>query len=151
MFGSSLVFYLLDFYHVSKYLYAASNETTTLGQEWFKEQEKRLLEGDSESVLKSLRRHFEGESLKVSKALVRKAYRYLSSRKDQLDYPEAKAEDLHLGSGMIEGGHHHILQNRLKKSGAWWKQNNFYTMVYLRVARANKEEDQCWKDLRKAA
>ena len=52
---------------------------------------------------------------------------------------------------MIEGGHRHVLQNRLKKSGAWWKQNNLYAMAHLRVARANKEEDQYWKDLRKAA
>ena len=151
MFGSSPGRYLLDFYHVSEYLHAAGNETATLGQDWVKEQEKRLLEGDLEGVLKSLKQHLEENSREDSKAPVRKAYRYLSSRKDQLDYPEAKAAGLPVGSGMIEGGHRHVLQNRLKKSGAWWKQNNLYAMAHLRVARANKEEDQYWKDLRKAA
>lgn len=102
MFGSSPGRYLLDFYHVSEYLHAAGNRNGCLGQDWVKEQEKRLLEGDSEELLKQ---HLEEESMEDSKAPVRKAYRYLNSRKDQLDYPEAKAEGLPLGSGMIEGGH----------------------------------------------
>ncbi len=57
MFGSSPGRYLLDFYHVSEYLHAAGNETAALGQDWVKEQERRLLEGDSEGVLKSLKRN----------------------------------------------------------------------------------------------
>ncbi len=114
MFGSSPGRYLMDFYHVSEYLHAASNETAVLGQAWIKDQEKRLLEEDSESVLQSLKQHLEKEGLEDSKAPARKAYHYLSSRKDQLNYPEAKAEVLPKGSGIIEGGHRNVLQNRLK-------------------------------------
>ena len=59
MFGSSPGRYLLDFYHVSEYLHAAENETAALGSDWVKEQENRLLEGDSDGVLKSLKQHLE--------------------------------------------------------------------------------------------
>ena len=151
MFGNSAGRYLLDLYHVSEYLHEAGKGTAALGSHWAKQQKDRLLEGDLEGVLQSLQQHLEDESLEDSKAPVRKAYRYLNSRKDQLDYPGAKAEDLPVGSGMIEGAHRHVLQNRLKKSGAWWKQDNLYAMAHLRVARANKEEDLYWNDLKNAA
>ena len=151
MFGNSPGRYLLDLYHVSEYLHDAGKGIAALGSDWAKDQENRLIEGDLEGVLKSLKAHLEDESLEDSKSPVRRAYRYLNSRKDQLDYAESKAEALPLGSGMIEGAHRHVLQDRLKLSGAWWKQDNLYAMAHLRVARANKEEDLYWRELKKAA
>ena len=62
-----------------------------------------------------------GSATDPSNAPVRAAYRYLDRRMDQLDYHSAIERELPIGSGMIEGGHRHVLQNRLKLSGAWWK------------------------------
>ena len=84
-------------------------------------------------------------------APVRSAIRYLSKRINQLDYQYAVENELPIGSGMIEGGHRHVLQNRLKISGAWWKQDNLIAMAHLCVCRANEHEDHYWEELSKAA
>ncbi len=48
----------------------------------------------------------------------------LDNRCDQLDYPRALARDLPLGSGLIESGHRHVLQHRLKIAGGAWLRAN---------------------------
>jgi hypothetical protein len=53
-------------------------------------------------------------------APVRRGHRYLSNRIGSLDYPRALKLGLPIGSGMIESGHRHVLQARLKKAGAAW-------------------------------
>jgi hypothetical protein len=54
-------------------------------------------------------------------APVRNAHRYLSKRSGQLDYKTALVKGLPVGSGLIESGHRHVLQARLKILGAWWQ------------------------------
>ena len=51
---------------------------------------------------------------------------------------------------MIAGAHRHVLQKRLKLSGAWWKKRNLKHMVALRILRANKQWDHYWNDLKAA-
>jgi hypothetical protein len=59
-------------------------------------------------------------------------------------------KDLPIGSGLIEGAHRHVLQKRLKLSGAWWERNNLKLMVALRINRANKHWDDYWDDVKAA-
>jgi len=45
----------------------------------------------------------------------------LIGRRNQLNYREALANDLPIGSGEIESAHRYIAQLRLKRPGAWWR------------------------------
>jgi hypothetical protein len=63
---------------------------------------------------------------------------------EKLDYSAALVKDLPLGSGMIESGHRHVLQKRLKLSGAWRAPPNLAAMAQLRVCRANNHWNQYW-------
>jgi len=101
------------------------------------------LESKSSKVLRALSLHVEPES--QTEAPVRDAYRYLSERTNQLDYAAARAADLPIGSGEVEGGHRHVIQERLKLTGCWWKQSNAQAMLGLRVSRANGLWDSYWK------
>jgi len=150
VFGSCPGRFLLDFFHVCEYLAAASAGAATHAR-WLEVQKRRLLKGHPERVLAALKPFLEDDDADDEQAPVRSAYRYLSARLDQLDYPAAKQNELPIGSGLIEGGHRHVLQKRLKISGAWWKQDNLADMAYLRVCRANQQEDQYWQELRNAA
>jgi hypothetical protein len=49
-----------------------------------------------------------------------------------------------LGSGEIESGHRHVVQQRLKLAGSWWKESNAEKMLGLRVARANQLWQRYW-------
>ena len=70
--------------------------------------------------------------------------RYLENRPEQLDYAHALAHDLPVGSGLIESGHRHVLQARLKTSGAWWTEPNAHALCQLRTLRANRLWEKYW-------
>lgn len=136
--------YLVDFYHVSEYLAAAAPRLTPPGREqlWRRRQQGRLLENKVDGVLRSLARRLEPEG--QAEAPVRAAWRYLSERRAHLDYAGARARELPIGSGEVEGGHRHVVQARLKLSGSWWRETNAQAMLQLRTARANNLWDHYW-------
>lgn len=136
--------YLLDFWHVSEYLAGAAAVIHPNNPvEWRHRQQGRLLENQGHKVLRALCSHVEPAD--QPEAPVRTAYRYLSERTHQLDYAGARAASLPIGSGEVEGGHRHVIQERLKLTGCWWKQPNAEAMLGLRVARANRLWDAYWK------
>jgi hypothetical protein len=61
-----------------------------------------------------------------------------------------KRRRLPIGSGLIEGAHRHVLQKRLKLSGAWRESNNLKHMVTFRIIRANKQWDDYWDSVKAA-
>jgi hypothetical protein len=137
--------FLCDFYHVSEYLAAASKSSQ--GQNaahWRRTQQKRLKRGAVEKVIEALQDDLEPEGTPEEEAPVRNAHRYLTNRRDELDYPRAIALGLPIGSGMIESGHRHVLQARLKKAGTAWLQNHADQIAHLRVLRANRQWESLW-------
>lgn len=139
--------YLLDFYHVSEYLAQAATQIVPTDKQraWTRRQQGRLLNNQSGKVLRSLQPHLEPPD--TEEAPVSAAHRYLTERRDCLDYVCALASDLPIGSGEIESGHRHVIQKRLKLAGAWWKHTNAQAMLNLRTARANGQWSQHWSAL----
>lgn len=146
--------YLVDFYHVCDYLSAAAGaiyadkETARF---WFSQQKERLRAGHGAEVIAALLPHLEADEIADSEAVIRSCHRYLSRRKDQLDYPSALANELPIGSGEIESAHRYIVQRRLKLPGSWWCAANADHMLALRLNRANRQWGDYWNQLRKAA
>jgi len=75
------------------------------------------------------------------------AHRYMDNRRDQLDYPRALSRDLPLGSGLIESGHRHVLQHRLKIAGEAWLRANSEAITHARAVRANGGWPAYWTEL----
>ena len=111
-------------------------------ERWRRTQQGRLLENKVPAVLRALAPQREAES--AQPAPVRDAHRYLSERQEYLDYAGARAAGLEIGSGEIESGHRHVIQQRLKLAGGWWRESNAETMLGLRVSRANQLWEQYW-------
>ncbi len=80
-------------------------------------------------------------------APVRACHRYLRNRPEQFDYPKALQAGLPIGSGEIESAHRHVIQQRLKIPGAWWKIDNADKMLAL---RANRNWENYWDSLKAA-
>lgn len=137
--------YLVDFYHVCEYLAAAAQTCRPHAPEsWRKTQHKRLKRGDFKRTLDELAAHMEAPGTLDEEAPVRCAHRYLSNRDDQLNYPQALDLGLPIGSGLIESGHKHVIQARLKLPGCAWLRNNASDMAELRALRANDQWDKIW-------
>ena len=144
IFGQQASF-LCDFFHVSDYLGAAALVCRPAQPHtWRRTQQKRLRSGAVQKVLASLTEHLEPEGTPDEQAPVSKAHRYISNRLDCLDYPSALKLGLPIGSGMIESGHRHVLQARLKKAGAAWLREHADQIAHLRVLRANHQWESLW-------
>jgi len=137
--------FLCDFFHVSEYLGAAAQTCRPAKpDQWRHIQQKRLRRGAIDKVVAALEGHLEPEGTAEDMAPVSNAHRYINNRLDCLDYPRALALGLPIGSGMIESGHRHGLQARLKKAGAAWLQTNADALAHLRVIKANNQWANFW-------
>ena len=137
--------FLLDFYHVSEYLAAAAASCRPSNEKsWLRTQQKRLKRGASPQVLQTLGEHQESAETPEDQAPVRAAIRSLSRRREQLDDKAALAKELPIGSGLIESGHKHVLQARLKQTGSAWNPENAHGLAQLRVLRSNSLWDDFW-------
>jgi hypothetical protein len=143
--------YLIDFYHVSQYLAGAGAVIAEKkAKAWLEKQQSRLKDNRVGVVIEELLPHIEGRDIKDEEAPVRVCHRYLTNHQEQMKYREALAAGLPIGSGEIEGGHRFVVQERLKKAGAWWKRENAKKMLALRVNRVNSEWQSYWKQQRQA-
>jgi len=143
--------YLVDFYHVSEYLSAAAISIAPMdAAAWRQQQQARLQENELEAVLAELCPHLEPAHTPEAQAPVRVCHRYLSHQREHLDYKGALEQSLPIGSGEVESGHRYVIQARLKRPGAWWKEENAEKMLALRVNRANSEWEHYWQQQRQA-
>jgi hypothetical protein len=143
--------YLIDFYHVSEYLAGAA---TVIAEQkakgWLEKQQDRLKDNRVGVVIEELLPHIERAEIKDEEAPVRRCHRYLTNHREQMNYREALAAGLPIGSGEVEGGHRWVVQERLKKAGAWWKRENAKRILALRINRANHEWHSYWQQQRQA-
>jgi len=144
-FGSQAT-YLIDFYHVSEYLAAAASVVCPDNpQLWRHNQQEALKAGRLDALLSELRAFLAAQSETLPEDdPVLACLRYLDNRRSHLDYRAAIEAQLPIGSGLIESGHRHLLQSRLKRAGAWWLWDNAKVMANLRVLRQNGLWDAYW-------
>jgi hypothetical protein len=139
--------YLVDFFHVCDYLSAAAQGIATeptQQQAWLSQQKQRLKNDGLNALLNELQANLESAGTHDDLAPVRRCWRYLSQRQDQLDYASAISQSLPIGSGEIESAHRYLVQKRMKLPGAWWSPANAEHMLALRVCRANREWQGYW-------
>ena len=143
--------YLIDFYHVSEYVAAAGTVIAgAKAKAWLEKQQSRLKDNRVAIVIEQLLPQIESAEIKDEEAPVRRCHRYLSNHREQMNYKGAIEAGLPIGSGEVEGGHRWVVQERLKKAGAWWKRENAKKMLALRINRANGEWSSYWHQQRQA-
>ena len=138
--------FLIDFYHLCEYLAAAASSCAPGDSSaWIEQQQQRLKRNQTSKVIDALEPHLEADSVPDEKAPVRRCYRYLVNRPGQFDYKTAIESDLPIGSGEVESAHRYVIQERLKKTGAWWNPEQASNMLALRTLRANRGWDNYWE------
>lgn len=136
--------FLLDLFHVCEYLGEAAEACAQKERpsRWLRRQKNKLLKGKADQVIAELRQKNEPDRVADESAPVRRAYRYLNARVDQLDYPSALAHDLPVGTGMIESAHKQIIQKRLKGPGMAWLPSSANALIQARALRATAIQNQ---------
>ena len=147
--------YLVDFYHVSEYLSAAAEHSWASEKEvWRRESQELLKQSKVDEVLERIQKRLPldwKEKEETEGTPPERCYRYMSNRRNSLDYRGALENGLPIGSGEIESAHRHVIQKRLKIAGAWWKPETAESMLSLRILRANNDWEDYWQHLKNAA
>jgi hypothetical protein len=135
---------VLDYYHCSEYLYDLAQtqygQDSQKGQEWVEAALTRLFSNQIDRVIAGIKRM--KPSSDAAKEEIKKTIRYLSKRKDKVDYGSLRRGGYHIGSGGIESSNKFIANVRLKRSGAWWYPTNANNILKLRCAKYNGTFDQ---------
>lgn len=130
---------ILDYYHCSSYLHAVAQtqyaDDPLRAFQWLEGTIARLFCNEGDSVVWGLQRMKPASP--QAKTTIEDALTYLSSRIEKIAYGSHRKGGYPLGSGAIESAHRFICHTRLKRSGAWWYQENSNQMLALRCARYN--------------
>jgi hypothetical protein len=138
--------FILDLPHFKGQLYETA-EALGLDEEereaWVKKYVTLAYKGKSKKLLEEL----ESEHKRSENDRVRQVMGYVERFQDCIDYGSYKKKGWPIGSGEIESGHKHVVQQRLKITGASWKEENINPMLGLRVLRSNLWWEAFWEDV----
>jgi len=139
---------ILDFYHVSEYVWDVARELHPSApeqqREWVQPQLKRLKESRWQDVVESLR------FLKGSPALekaIQSLKRYLKNNANRIDYKTYREMGYMIGTGVVESSNRRIVTQRLKQAGMHWSEYGANTVMALRACYLSTSNlwDELWK------
>jgi Uncharacterised protein family (UPF0236) len=134
---------VLDYYHCAEYLHKmakAQYGTSLQAQEWVEATMTRLYMGKVGVVLAGLKR-MRPTSDEAAKAIAN-CWVHLHEHRGRTHYHTLRRGGYPLGSGGIESSNKFICHVRLKRSGAWWYEENSNQILALRCAKYNGTLDQ---------
>jgi hypothetical protein len=135
---------VLDFFHCSEYLHDLANaqygKNRQQAREWVEATLTRLSMNNADRIIAGIKRM--KPQTDEAKDQIQKTVRYLSERKDMVNYGSLKRGGYHIGNGGIESSNKFIANVRLKRSGAWWYPSNANNILKLRCAKYNKTFDR---------
>lgn len=140
---------ILDPSHLKHHFYETA-EALGLGDEaakrWVDDYFNKLADGHALKVVAELESEC-GEQPEDSAGFERleRLIGYLTRFVHCVHYREYKDDDWPIGSGEAEAAHRYIPQERLKISGACWREETLNPMLALRVVRANGWWDEFWE------
>jgi hypothetical protein len=134
---------VLDYYHCAEYLHKVAKAQygdPVQAQEWTEATLTRLYLGKVGQVLGGLRR-MQPTSDEALNA-IDNCWIYLQAHRGRTTYRKFRRGGYPLGSGGMESANKFICHVRLKRSGAWWYEENSNQMLALRCAKYNGTFDR---------
>ena len=112
------------------------------GLQWVEATMSRLFYGEVGHVVGGLQRMNPRND--TAKEEIRKLVNYLKNNSHRIDYKHNRAGGYAIGSGGIESANKFICHVRLKRSGAWWLDENANGILALRCANVNGTLDDAF-------
>ena len=139
---------ILDIIHASSYLWKAvqalhPKNTIAENIPLVKKQVGRLLEGDAQKVIRSLRwqaTHMELKDTDLEN--LNKSCNYLAKNIKRMDYKQYLEAGYPIASGVIEGACRNVVVDRMECSGMRWVMDGAKSMLNLRCIHLNGDWDR---------
>lgn len=132
---------IVDFWHVTEYLWKVANafyeEGTAQAKEWAHEKITQLRQGRAKLIQASLLRM--KPKTKPQREILNAAQTYFHNHAHQMDYPRYEAMGLHIGSGVGEAACKFVIQTRFKRSGMRWTRAGGENLLRLRLVYLNDQ------------
>ncbi len=140
---------LLDFYHAAEHLHQTAFALWSEGiaDAWWHRRLDQLKNGELGNffaALKLLAKRHETNDPEVSP---KRLLAYFEENRTRLDYAKALRRKLPIGSGTVESGTRHIVQQRLKQSGMRWSLGGAQAVLNLRARHRSGQFEQYWENL----
>lgn len=141
---------IVDFWHVTEYLWKVSNtfyqEGTTKAKQWAGEKVGRLRQGQAKLIQAGLSQL--KPRTKKQKVVLKAAQTYFDNHAHQMNYPRYEARGLHIGSGVVEAACKFVIQTRFKRNGMRWSRTGAENLLRLRLAYLNNRWSESLEVLR---
>ena len=140
---------ILDWYHASEHVWACAkvlHKETTTASAWVNEALNLLAESGGEGLLPWLltqRDNLRGRKHQALQELIN----YVQPRLDRMDYPDYRARNWAIGTGMIESTAKQLVATRLKGPGMHWCPHGATAVTALRAKDLNHEWHTFWQTL----
>ena len=152
--------FILDRPHCKEHLSEAGKALLAEGalddgimpQQWAGDALDRIEAGHVATVVAELKRAWEASGLTPEHRndTLRLEAGYLERNSDAVRYAEYRAAGWSTASSEVESAHRHVVQARVKISGAWWHPDNVGNILALRVLKANSWWHEYWAERRHA-
>jgi hypothetical protein len=148
--------FILDRPHCKEHLSSAGEALETMtgvpAQQWAEAALKKLEAGKSAAITAELNRAWEasGTDQESRNDTLRLEAGYFERNHDAVAYAYYRSQGWSTASSEVESGHRHIVQVRVKISGAWWHPDHVDDILALRMLKANGWWDEYW-DTQRAA
>jgi hypothetical protein len=146
--------FVLDRPHAREHLSNAGEALQTLNatvaQEWADGALDKLERGDAALVVKELHDAWvsSGSDDWSRNDVLRLEANYFDRNADAVAYAVYRNNGWSTASSEVESAHRHVVQQRLKISGAWWRPDQVDHILALRMIKANGLWDQYWQHCR---
>jgi len=137
--------FILDYYHFEEHVYECANAIYPDDEVGRKRWANEIIDGfmvadKIEETIGSLKPgDYREETVKVK---VEDLKTYLDNNKDKMHYKQYKDKGYFIGSGAVEGGHKHVIQQRLKLAGMRWSRGGAQYIASLRTASKSDKWDK---------
>ena len=137
---------ILDFYHAAGYVgnVGKSFYDEKEAKDWTIKKCRQLKKGKVKQLEKVFEKMIPGTG--EQREALTETQRYFKNQKHKMKYNVYRAMGYHIGSGVIEAGCKHVIQNRFKRTGMRWSRRGCENLLALRVAYLNDD----WDLVRKA-
>ena len=141
----------LDFYHVSEYVNEAGDglpATPEAREKWTAKVLHQLKheEDGAPRLLAELKRQLKNPLTMEARQALEKAIGYVERNLERMQYAAVRAENMPIGSGVIEAACKHVIKQRAAISGARWKRQALQTVLSLRALYLSSNRfEQFWQ------
>ena len=139
---------ILDWYHANEHLWATGKvlygEGTDACATFSGSLETLLWESKADALLEALDQLHRQLRGKAKREAVKGLMNYLQSHRHRIDYQAYRDQGLYIGSGAVEGMAKNHVHARMKIGSPRWSEQGCQSMLSLRSAYANNQQETLW-------